>query len=116
MEKDEYKKIGIGELVYLFKLEISLHHHVNLGIAVELKKTGEDMFKVSRVICGKVLKVGEEIKIDDRWKSRYVCGNLFKSVEEGIEWWNSKIRNAEDGLTSDYERKKKSLNKRLITI
>lgn len=117
MDKEEFRKLEIGDLVYLFKLEISLHYHVNLGIAAELKKIGNSEFKVLRVLNGKTLRPGEEVTIDDtNWRSRYKEYNLFGKLEDGVEWWNSKIRNADDGLTSEYEKKKRTLNKRLIKI
>jgi hypothetical protein len=117
MERREYEKLKIGDIVYLFKLEISYQHHINLGIAAELKKTGDDEFKVTQVINGKLLKVGDLVKIDDKnWRSRFRTSNLWAKLEEGIGWWNAKIRNAEDGLTSQYEKRKKGLTKRLIQV
>ena len=118
MEKKEYEKLNEGDVVYLFKLDISYHHHINLGIAAELRKeAGKDEFKVLKVINGKLLKVGELVKIDDTyWRAKYRTSNLFLGLEDGVEWWNREIRNAEDGLTSDYETKKKSLLKRLIKV
>lgn len=112
----EREDIKIGETLYLFKLDISYHQRINLGIAAEVKVIGEEELEVTRVINGKVLKVGEKINIKDYRIASYRTTNLFKSMEEGAEWWNARLRNAEDGLTSEYERKKKAILKRLITI
>lgn len=118
MEKEEYEKLKVGDIVYLFKLDISWNaYHVDFGVASELKMIGKDEFKVTKLINGKYLKIGEMVKIDDRnWRSKFRSTNLWKKLEEGIEWWNAQIRNAEDGLTSAYEKKKKSLLKRLIQL
>ena len=117
MEKEEFQKLKSGDIVYLFKLDISYHHHINLGIAAELKKIGDTEFEVVQIINGKLWKIGETLTIDDtNWRCRYRSINLWTNLEEGIEWWNAQIRNAEDGLTSAYEKKKKSLLKRLIKV
>lgn len=116
MERSEYELLEIGDHVFLFKLEISYHSHINRGIAAELKKTGKTEFEVVKVISGKLLKVGDKIEIGDIWNSTYLPANLLKDVEEGVEWWNSMLRNAEDHLTSEYEKKRKAIQKRLIKI
>ena len=118
MEREEYEKLKVGDIVYLFKLDISWNaYRVNFGVAAELKMIGKDEFEVTKLINGKYFKIGETIKIDDRnWRSKFRSINLWKNLEDGVESWNANIRNAEDRLTSTYEKRKKSILERLIQI
>lgn len=118
MEKEEYEKLKVGDIVYLFKLDISWNaYRVNFGVAAELKMIGKDEFEVTKLINGKYFKIGETVKIDDRnWRSKFRSINLWKKLEDGVESWKANIRNAEDRLTSTYETRKKGLIKRLIQV
>ena len=119
MEKEEYDKLKVGDIVYLFKLDISWNAcRVNFGVAAELKMIGKDEFEVTKLINGKYFKIGETVKIDDRhWRSnKFRSINLWKKLGDGVESWNADIRNAEDRLTSTYETRKKGLIKRLIQV
>ena len=111
MSRKEWDELVVGDIIYLFKLDISIHHRINLGIAAELKKKGEQEFIVTRVMSGRSLKVGEIVTT-----SGYRLSNFWTNLEEGAEWWNGVIRDAEDGLTSDYENKKRHLDKRIIRV
>ena len=110
--------ICFGDIVYLFKLDISWNaYRVDFGIAAELKMIGKDEFEVTKLINGKYFKIGEIVKIDDRnWRSKFRSTNLWKKLEDGVESWNAGIRNAEDRLTSTYETRKKRLIERLIQV
>ena len=118
MRREKYEKLKVGDIVYLFKLDISRNAcHVNFGVAAELKMIEKDEFEVTKLINGKYFKIGETIKIDDRsWRSKFRSTNLWKKLEDGVESWNASIRNAEDRLTSTYETRKKGLIKRLIQV
>ena len=118
MERRDYEKLKIGDTVYLFKIETSFSaHRVIFGVAVVLKKTGDDEFKVTQIINGRYFKVGDTVNINDTyWKSKFRTLNLYKSLEEGVEEWNRTVRNAEDRLQHFYENAKKGLTKRLIEI
>ena len=117
MEKEEYEKLKVGDIVYLFKLDISWNtYRINFGVAAELKMIGKDEFEVTKLIYGKYFKIGEIVKIYDRNWSKFRSTNLWKKLEDGMESWNASIRNAEDRLTSTYETRKKGLIKRLIQV
>ena len=117
MEREEYEKLKVGDIVYLFKIDISWNaYRVNFGIAAELKMIGKDEFEVTKLINGKYFKIGELVKIDDLDWRNIRSLDLWKKLEDGVESWNAYIRNAEDRLTSTYETRKKGLIKRLIQV
>jgi len=122
MEKEEFEKLVIGDTVYIFRLDISSHSAVTFGLILKLELTSKDEFTTKRVISagrGRLLKIGDTIQkvaagvvwVNSR-RISYI--NFFKDYNEGVEYWNQCLREAEDRLTYEYEKKKKKLLKRLI--
>lgn len=114
----EFSELRVGDVIYLFRLEISsTTKRINCGIAVELSKISEpSKFRVERVINGKILRVGETIEITNSWRVGYRKENLWKSIEAGVEWWNSQLERSERILTEKYTERRNALIERRIVI
>lgn len=121
MEKEEFEKLVIGDTIYIFRLDISAHSAVTFGLILKLELTSKDEFTIRKVISASKgrLKIGDtiqEVAAGVFWvNSRRISYiNFFKDYNEGVEYWNQCLREAEDWLTYEYEKKKKKLLKRLI--
>ena len=117
MTEEEYKNLKEGDSVWLFNIYISVQGNVGFKVAAELETVigaaGETEFRVVKVLSSRFLKVGETVKIKDRW-SLFNISSLYINKEEGLEYWNSRIQNGIDKATSLYEKKMKKLKNSLI--
>ena len=121
MEKDEFKALKIGDIVFgavielsnrgesfvrcsRFKLEVTRLDEASYGRRYAYFKILDNYGKTNN-------KIGSNICFD-----YYDSYQLFFNEKDAIEYWNSLIYNGIDRLTSRYEGAIKKLKNKLIDI
>jgi hypothetical protein len=121
MEKDEFKALKIGDIVFGAVIELSIRGESFVKCSrfkLEVTKL-DDASCGRRYACFKILdnygktnnKVGSNIYFDV-----YDSYQLFFNEKDAIEYWNSLIYNGIDKLTSRYEGAIKRLKSKIIKI
>ena len=111
MSKEEYSALKIGDKVWLFDIEFSVHGNLYYNMIAKLEKLeGKDRFKILDVKMGSSFKPGDTQYLPE-WKHSV---KMFKDYNEGVDYWNSIILNKIDYMTSIYEKMIKRAKSKLL--
>ena len=118
MEKEEFEGLKIGDHVWKFEIDFSTTGKIIMNLIAELEVIKKEYqsqqyigFNIVKVECGTSLREG--MKINYGSNQYYHVSRLFKNYNEGVDYWNSAIRNEEDRITSVYQDRVKKLQRKL---
>ena len=115
MSKEEYDELKPGDCVWCFMISFcgSLHGTLANGFIAELEKTKlDDKFEVIQVKKGTKLRVGNIMTVGC-WGCAAI-EEIFKDYNDGVDYWNSVVRNEVDRLTHYFEEAVKRVNGKIL--
>ena len=110
MSKEEFDALKEGDIVWYFELILSTAGNVSRQIVAKLEKRKDKSFYVVQVKRGTSWREGRVVSL---WLGE-INHHLFKTYNDGIDYWNSVLLDNIDRLTSKYEQAMKRIKGKLL--
>ena len=112
MNTEEFDALKEGDVVWYFEITLSTAGNVSRQLIAKLEKRKDSSFYIVEVEKGTSWREGRMISF---WRDGYeVSYHLFKTYNDGIDYWNSVLLNNMDCLTSKYEQAIKRIKGKLL--
>ena len=110
MSTEEFDALKEGDIVWYFELTLSTAGNVSRQLVAKLEKRKDKSFYVVQVEKGTSWREGRVVSL---WLGE-INHHLFKTYNDGIDYWNSVLLNNIDRLTSKYEQAMKRIKGKLL--
>ncbi len=108
MTREEFLKAEIGTRFWIFSITFGKTGRLINGLIVEVEKFDDRRVKAIKVEKGSSVKPGNLLRFSD-----YETESV-KTREDGVEYWNSVVRNESDRIESKYQKLMKNINSKLL--
>lgn len=109
MTREEFLKAEVGTRFWIFSITFGKTGRLIKGLIVEVEKFDDEKAKVLKVEKGSSEKPGNLLRISD-----FYTYETVKTREDGVEYWNSVVRNESDRIESKYQKLIKNINSKLL--